>query len=117
MEHQITNGPSYAILEATLSPGETLVSESGAMAWKDTHVVTETSTRGGVMQGLKRKLLSGESFFQNTWRAEGESGSIALAPGSAGVRATRPPGGRSSPTSSTASSTSRRAPSSPPARA
>ena len=84
MEHRITNGPSFAILEATLEPGETLVSESGAMAWKDTHVVTETSTRGGVLQGLKRKLLSGESFFQNTWRAEGKPGSIALAPGSAG---------------------------------
>jgi uncharacterized protein (TIGR00266 family) len=84
MEHQITNGPSYTILEATLSPGETLVSESGAMAWKDTNVVAETSTRGGVMKGLKRSFLSGESFFQNTWRAEGGPGSIALAPGSAG---------------------------------
>ena len=84
MEHQITNGPSYSILEATLSPGETLVTESGAMAWKDTHIVAETSTRGGVMKGLKRSFLSGESFFQNTWRAEGQPGSIALAPGSAG---------------------------------
>jgi uncharacterized protein (TIGR00266 family) len=84
MEHKISRGPSFSILEATLQPGETLVSESGAMAWKDTHVVTETSTRGGVLQGFKRKLFSGESFFQNTWRAEGRAGSIALAPGSSG---------------------------------
>ncbi len=36
------------------------------------------------MAGMKRKLLTGESFFQNTYQAEGGPGSITFAPGSAG---------------------------------
>lgn len=84
MQHTILAQPSYSIVEVTLQPGEQLVSDSGAMAWKDTNVSAETAARGGVMQGLKRKLLSGESFFQNTYRAEGGPGMVALAPGSAG---------------------------------
>lgn len=84
MEYQIHSRPSFSTVEISLPVGESVVTEAGAMAWKDPHVKAETAARGGVMQGLKRKLLSGESFFQNTWRAEGEAGSITLAPGACG---------------------------------
>ena len=84
MQHRIVHGPSYSLLEVDLDPGEELISESGAMAWMDSNVRTQTSTRGGVLTGLKRKLLSGESFFQNTFRAEGGPGRVTLAPGPAG---------------------------------
>jgi len=84
MQYEIIAKPSYSMVEVQLQPGEELVSDSGAMAWKDTNVSTQTQSRGGVMQGLKRKLLSGESFFQNTYRAEGGPGMVALAPGAAG---------------------------------
>ena len=84
MKYEIIAQPSYSLVEVELQPGEALVSDSGAMTWKDTNVAAETAARGGVMQGLKRKFLSGESFFQNTYRAEGGPGKVALAPGSAG---------------------------------
>ena len=41
-------------------------------------------TRGGVFAGLKRKILSGESFFQNTYTAGAGGGTIGFAPGVAG---------------------------------
>jgi uncharacterized protein (TIGR00266 family) len=39
----------------------------------------ETSTRGGIMSGLKRSVLGGESFFLNTFTAE-QPGEITVAP-------------------------------------
>ncbi|MEM7309180.1 MAG: TIGR00266 family protein [Planctomycetota bacterium] len=84
MDYEIVARPSYSMLRVDLTPGDKLVTESKAMAWMDTNVRAQTSTRGGVLSGLKRKLLTGESFFQNTYEAEGGPGSITLAPGSAG---------------------------------
>ncbi len=84
MDYELQCGPSYTSLDVTLQPGETIVSDSGVMAWKDRHVRAKTSTRGGLLTGLKRKLLSGESFFQNTYVAEGQPGGITFAPGNAG---------------------------------
>ncbi|MFW6171033.1 MAG: TIGR00266 family protein [Planctomycetota bacterium] len=84
MNYEIICSPAYSALEATLDAGEPLVAESGAMAWMSANIRTETSTRGGFMSGMKRKMLAGESFFQNTYRAEGGPGSVALAPGAAG---------------------------------
>jgi uncharacterized protein (TIGR00266 family) len=84
MEHQIFCNPTYSAVELNLQPGERIVSDSGAMAWMTGNMKTETSTRGGIMAGLKRKLLTGESFFQNTYFPEGGPGSITLAPGSVG---------------------------------
>ena len=54
------------------------------MAWMSSYIQTETSTRGGMLAGLKRSLLTGESFFQNTYFPQGGPGTVALAPGSAG---------------------------------
>ncbi len=84
MQYEIKARPSYSFVEVDLEPGEQLVAESGAMAWMGPNILTETSTRGGFLKGLTRKFLCGESFFQNTYRAEGGTGRIALAPGSAG---------------------------------
>lgn len=84
MQHRILTRPTYAMLEVDLEPGEEFVSESGAMAWMSPNVKMHTSTRGGALSGLKRKLLAGESFFQNTYTAEGGPGTLALAPRSAG---------------------------------
>ncbi len=72
------------MLEVELERGERFVSESGAMAWMDENVKMETSSRGGGLAGLKRKLLAGESFFQNTYFVEDGTGTIAFAPRSAG---------------------------------
>ncbi len=84
MQHQIICNPTYSAVEVSLQSGERIVGDSGAMAWMTANIKTETSTRGGFLAGMKRKLLSGESFFQNTYCAEGGPGAITLAPGAAG---------------------------------
>lgn len=84
MQHEILCRPSFSLLEVALDPGEKIVAEAGAMAWMEGPVKTETSTRGGMLSGLKRSVLSGESFFQNTYSAEGGPATVSLAPGSAG---------------------------------
>ena len=84
MRYEILSKPSYSAVEVHLEQGETIVSDSGAMAWMDTTITTKTSTRGGALQGLKRKFLAGESLFQNTHTATDGPGTIAFAGGSAG---------------------------------
>ena len=84
MKHQIICDPTYSAVQIDLAPGERIVGESGAMAWMSGNMKTQTSTRGGLLAGMKRKLLSGESFFQNTYTPEGGPGSVTFAPGSAG---------------------------------
>ena len=84
MDYTIDTRPSYSLLEVTLAPGEELVTEAGAMAWMDSNLEVETSTRGGLMSGVKRAIGGGESFFQNTYTAQGAPGVIGLAPGQPG---------------------------------
>jgi uncharacterized protein (TIGR00266 family) len=84
MKYEIQCQPSFSILNCTLQAGEKIVAEAGAMAWMEGGITTETSTRGGVLGGLKRKLLTGESLFQNTYTAEAGEASISFAPGAAG---------------------------------
>lgn len=84
MEYSIDHKPSYSLLDLRLDPGDVLVTDSGAMAWMEGPLQVKTAARGGVLQGIKRKLLAGESFFQNTYTATGDGARLALAPGPAG---------------------------------
>ena len=84
MKYRLQCQPTYSAVEVDLQPGERVVAEAGAMAWMSSNITTETAARGGMLAGLKRKLLSGESFFQNTYSAEGGPGQVAFAPGSPG---------------------------------
>ena len=54
------------------------------MAWMTDNMRAETSVRGGIMSGLSRRVLGGESFFQNTYEAEGAPGTIGLTQGQPG---------------------------------
>ena len=40
----------------------------------------ETSTQGGIMRGLRRSVLGGESFFMNTFSATGPNAHVVVAP-------------------------------------
>ena len=84
MKYELLAQPSYSLLEVGLDAGEQLAADAGAMAWMTSNIQTTTSTRGGIMAGLKRAVLTGESFFQNTYQAEGGPGMIGLAAGPAG---------------------------------
>ncbi len=84
MESKIELSPEYGLLEVLLRPGEKLVAESGAMVAMDSSIKLTSKARGGVLKGLKRKMLGGESFFQSTYEAENQPGKVWLAPGAPG---------------------------------
>ena len=86
MQIQIHHRPSYAMAEVQLAAGETVIAEGGAMVSQDTHIEIKTSAakKGegklkGLMSGLKR-MVAGESFFQNRFTAVGAPGHVTFAP-------------------------------------
>jgi uncharacterized protein (TIGR00266 family) len=84
MPFEIKSSPDFAIIDFTLGPGESVVAESGAMVSMSSNVKMKTEARGGILAAAKRKLLGGESIFQNTFTAEGGEGHVMLAPGAPG---------------------------------
>ena len=94
MRHELKNGPDFASLTFTFdAPGEELRTESGAMLAKDTAVAMTTSLQGGFGAALKRKLLGGESLFQNTFRSTRSGERLLVAPaveGSIGMKTLAP---------------------------
>jgi uncharacterized protein (TIGR00266 family) len=79
MQVEILAGPAFAFSTVTIAPGGEVQVEAGAMAAYSDGVEIETQARGGMMAGLKRSVLGGESFFINTFRAPA-GGSVAVAP-------------------------------------
>ena len=43
-------------------------------------IAIETSTQGGMLKGLRRSVLGGESFFMNTFSATGPDAHVIVAP-------------------------------------
>ena len=69
MQVDIRFSPSFAIAVLTIPAGGEIKAEAGAMTSMSGGVEIETKAQGGVMAGLKRSVLGGESFFINTFRA------------------------------------------------
>ena len=80
MEHEILYQPSYALAKVSLRQGESIVAESGAMVAMSDTIEIKTEARGGLFGGLKRSMLGGESFFQNTFVAQNGPGEVMFAP-------------------------------------
>jgi uncharacterized protein (TIGR00266 family) len=80
MQHRILDAPNFGLLELTLEAGEKVVAESGAMVAMGASVSVETKMRGGLLAAAKRKLLGGESLFQNTFTAREAGQRVFLAP-------------------------------------
>lgn len=79
MDATIDHRPAYALLTVDLEPGESVRAEAGAMVGMDDGISVDTGASGGLFGSLKRSVLGGESFFQNTFTAE-DAGSVSLAP-------------------------------------
>ncbi len=86
MDINISHRPSYALADIKMGPGESIISEGGAMVTMSGAMRVETSTmsKGGgakaLLSGLKN-LLAGESFFMNKFFVKGENqGHVTLAP-------------------------------------
>ena len=77
---QIRHSPSFAVARCTLAGGETLKVQPDAMIAHSPGMQLAASVDGGLLKGLKRKALGGESFFVSTWTAPSEGGFVDVAP-------------------------------------
>ena len=84
MQYEIKSSPDFAFIECSLASGESVVAESGAMVSMTANINMKTEARGGMLAAAKRKLLGGESIFQNTFTAQSDDAKVLLAPGSPG---------------------------------
>jgi uncharacterized protein (TIGR00266 family) len=80
MKHKVLDAPDFGLLELSLESGEKVVAESGAMVAMSASIAVETQMRGGLLAAAKRKLLGGESMFQNTFTARASGQRLYLAP-------------------------------------
>ena len=79
MDIVIRHSPSFAVARCTLASGESIKAESGAMMATSAGVEVEAQMQGGLMKGLKRSMLGGESLFISTYTAPGEGGWVDCA--------------------------------------
>lgn len=86
MRHEIRHNPDFAAIRVMFDqPGEQLVTESGALVARDSAIDMKTNLRGGLGGALKRKVLGGESLFQNTFTATAPMQSMWIAPAPEGA--------------------------------
>jgi len=76
MQVNVLYRPSQTVAQVWLQPNESLMAESGAMMGMSTNVDMQTQS-GGLLKGLKR-MFGGESFFRNTFTAQGGQGEVLL---------------------------------------
>jgi uncharacterized protein (TIGR00266 family) len=80
MRTEISFSPAFAMATVHLDVGESVKAEAGAMMAMTPSVEIRTSTKGGVLKGLRRSVLGGESFFMNTFTANGPDAHVVVAP-------------------------------------
>ena len=88
--HEITHGPSFAMLRVDLQPGQTVVAEAGSMVARhqavEMDVKMNSSPKAGFFAKLQsffiamiRKIVGGETFFVNHFSTP-QPGSVWIAP-------------------------------------
>ena len=94
MEFEILGG-SFPIVECTLKAGESMITQSGSMAYMDPTITMETTSNGGFGKVVGR-LFTKENLFQNIYTSTKDGSKIAFGtcvPGS--ILAVRLTGGNS----------------------
>lgn len=76
MQYEIIGEP-MPVVTCTLNAGESMITESGSMAWMSPNMEMKTSA-GGIGKAFGR-MFSGDSIFQNIYTAQGGPGMIAFA--------------------------------------
>ncbi|TGK05584.1 TIGR00266 family protein [Leptospira langatensis] len=80
MNIQLLYKPSYSIAKVSLSSGESIRAEAGALMSMSAHVqIQTTKAQKGIFKSLKAAFLGGESFWMNTFTAP-QPGEVLLAP-------------------------------------
>ena len=78
MTHEII-GDDMQALVITLSPGEVVRAEAGALMYMTDTIDMQAKMDGGLLGGLKRKFLAGESLFITYFRGTAPGGKLAFA--------------------------------------
>jgi uncharacterized protein (TIGR00266 family) len=76
---QLRHSPSFTVARCALRGGEVVRVEGGAMIAHSSGVQLEAKAQGGIMQGLKRSVLGGGSFFVTTYTAPPQGGWVDVA--------------------------------------
>lgn len=80
MKVSVEHRPAYALGIVQLDQGESVRAETGAMVSMSSNVQVDSSIQGGILKSAMRKVLGGESFFVNTFTAQGAAGQVTFAP-------------------------------------
>ncbi len=82
MEETI-HGTVMPVLELSLQPGESVVSEVGEFSWMTDAIQISTGTGGGMagagLKGIVKRAVAGSSIMLSTYTAEGGVGAISFA--------------------------------------
>lgn len=79
MRVELRHQPSFSVARCHLAPGEPVRAESGAMMATSYGVAIEAKMEGGLLKGLKRSVLGGESLFVTTYTAPPNGGWVDVA--------------------------------------
>ena len=81
MRNQIV-GTTMPVLEFTLDPNDSIISEAGELSWMGSSIQMTTHTQlgggGGILGALKR-VVGGGTLFMTEYRAMGRPGELAFA--------------------------------------
>ena len=80
MRVTLEQGPAFTLARVALGEGEAVRAESGAMVSMTGTVEIATKMQGGLLSAIARKVLTSESFFQNTFTASRGPGEVTFAP-------------------------------------
>ncbi len=75
-------GTTMPVLEVTLDPNETVVSESGELSWMTSSIQMTTHTQyggGGGIFGVLKRVVGGGSLFMTQYQAAGAPGTVSFA--------------------------------------
>lgn len=76
MKYEIKGG-AFPVVELIMNSGDVIVSEAGAMAWRDPSITCESNVDGGIKQ-LFGRALSGETLMLNHYTASKDNSRIAF---------------------------------------
>ena len=81
MRYELLDKPDFTMVKVSFDqPGEKMIVESAAMVARSSEMTMETNMQGGLMAAAKRKLLGGESIFQNTFTSASPGETLYFAP-------------------------------------
>ncbi len=78
MDHKIV-GTTMPVLEVALQNGETIIAESGQLSWMSSSIELHTSTGGGGILGVFKRVAGGGTLFMTEYTARGAPGMVAFA--------------------------------------